>query len=60
MKLGAVGGATARNETKRHWRGKAANLSAQGEDAKFCYATSSQIKRHTRRRLKNLGAYLRK
>jgi hypothetical protein len=29
---------------------------AHGEDAKFCLATSSQIKRHTRRRVKKLGA----
>ncbi len=30
-------------------------LSALGEDGKFLLATSSQIDRHTRRRLKKLG-----
>jgi hypothetical protein len=54
MKLGAVGDGA---ELKLlHRRGHAAKLSAHGEDAKFCLATSSQIKRHTRRRLKKLGA----
>jgi hypothetical protein len=43
-------------ETKRHRRGRAAKLSAHGEDAKFYLAASSQIKRHKRRRLKKLGA----
>ncbi len=46
----------ARNENKHCRRGRAAKLTAHGEDAKFCLATSSQIKRHTRRRLKKLGA----
>jgi hypothetical protein len=36
--------------------GRAAKLSAHGEDVKFCPAPSSQIKRHRRRRLKKLGA----
>jgi hypothetical protein len=44
------------NKTKTHKRERAAKLSAQGEDAKFCLATLSQIKRHMRRRLKKLGA----
>jgi hypothetical protein len=53
MKLGAVGDG---NEIVHHRRRRAAKLSAHGEDAKFYLATSSQIKRHTRRPLKKLGA----
>ncbi len=45
MKLGAVGDGA-------EW----AKLSTHGEDAKFCLAASSQIKRHKRRCLKKLGA----
>ncbi len=45
-----------RNETKRHRRGRAAKLSAHGEDAKFYPAASLQIKRHRRMRGIKLSA----
>jgi hypothetical protein len=54
MKLGAVGDSAELNYC--HRRGRAAKLSAHGEDAKFCPAASLQIKRHRRGRLKKLGA----
>ena len=55
MKLGAMGDGE-QNEIERHRRGRTAKLNAHREDAKFCLAASSQIKPHTRRHLKKLGA----